>query len=211
MEDKTIVFKDYARMLWKYSWIIVLITLLFTVASAAVTYYVIKPTYQAEAEILVNETNNENGGQLINLDQQLKLVGTYIEILKSPRIMDGVEGEVAKKGYNVNLDQKVQFENVKDTQVIKITVQNESPSTAALIANTYANYFQNNIHDLMKTNNVQLLSAAQSNGTPVKPDPIFNISIAFALGIMISILIIFLLGDPKRLRKKTVIGNKIHS
>lgn len=202
MEDKPIVFKDYARMLWKYSWIIVLITLLFTAASAVMSYYVIKPTYQAQAEILVNETNDEGGGQLINLDEQFKLIGTYTEILKSPRIMNGVEREIAKKGEKENLDQKVQIENVEDTQVIKIIVQNESPEKAAQIANTYANYFQKEIHELMKTDNVQLLSKAKSNNTPIKPKPFFNISIAFVLGIMISLLIIFLLEKPDKKTKK---------
>lgn len=200
MEDKPIVFKDYARMLWKYSFVIVLITGLFTAASAYMSYYVIKPTYQAKAEILINDINDE--GQLVNLDNQFKLIGTYIEILKSPRIIDAVEQEIANNGIKENLDKKVQIANEEDTQVIKIIVENESPENAAQIANTYANYFQKEVLEVMKTDNVQILSEAKSINIPVKPKPFLNISIAFALGLMISLLLIFLLGNPNKKTKK---------
>lgn len=165
MKDKPIVFMDYVKLLWKYSWVLVFITFLFTITSALVTYYVIKPTYQAQAEILVNETmvldGDEGEEQLINLDDQFKLIGTYMEILKSARIMDGVESEIANRGFKENLDQKVIFENVEDTQVIKIIVEHESSERAAYIANTYAAYFQEEITELMKVNNVQILSEAK--------------------------------------------------
>jgi capsular polysaccharide biosynthesis protein len=200
MADKPILFKDYVRILWKYSWVIIVITFLFTVGSAYISFYVMKPTYQAQAEILVNETNEVDEGegeveeQLINLDDQFKLIGTYMEILKSPRIMDGVEREIAKTGNREDLEQKVSFENVENTQVIKIIVENESPEKAAYIANTYALYFQEEIYELMKTKNVHILSEAKTNATPVKPKPFINISISFMLGVMISFLIIFLFG-----------------
>ncbi|MCM3596568.1 Wzz/FepE/Etk N-terminal domain-containing protein [Metabacillus idriensis] len=203
MEDKPIVFKDYASMLWKYSWMIVLITLLFTTASAVMSFYVIKPIYQAQAEILVNEVNDEDEEHFINLDNQFDLMGTYIEILKSPRTVEGVEKELAKAGDMENLEQKVQIEGAEDALVIKIKVQNESPQKAAEIANIYAEYFQKDIQKLMKIDNVQLLSKAKSNYTPVNPNPFFIISIGFVLGIMISSLIVFLLGKPDRKTKNS--------
>lgn len=88
---------------------------------------------------------------------------------------------------------KVQVTSIRDTEVIEIKVQDTNPQLAARIANELSEVFIRRIHEFIKKENVQILDYAVIPTNPIKPRPMLNITIAFVLGVMIGVGLVFLL------------------
>ncbi|MBO8173570.1 MAG: capsular biosynthesis protein [Bacillaceae bacterium] len=189
--------RDIFRIIKKRIWIILVVTLLSSITAAIISYFYITPIYESSTQLLVNksERNPENIYNLSDINTDLKLVDTYSVIIKSPRIMELVVQDLDLNMNAGQLTQKVRVSPVKNSQVISITVQDPDPQMAATIANGVAQVFKKEIVNIMNVDNVQILNTANvgENPAPVKPKPGLNIMIAFVVGIMLSLGIIFLL------------------
>ena len=91
-----------------------------------------------------------------------------------------------------SLRDKVKINSVSDTEIIRITVEDQDPNFAAELANSIAVVFMGEIGSIMKMDNVQFIDMAQVPQNPIKPRPAMNIAISAVLGIMVSVFIIFL-------------------
>ncbi|WP_339060534.1 Wzz/FepE/Etk N-terminal domain-containing protein [Tepidibacillus marianensis] len=196
-EEVTIDLRELLQILKKRIFLIIIVTLLATLASAILSYFVLIPTYEASTEILVNRTETDANTFYSTNDIQtnLKLIETYNVIIKSPRIIDMVISKYNLSLTSEELTQKISVNAVKDSQVMSIVVTDPSQSEAAKIANAVADTFQQEIVKIMRVDNVQVLTNAKvlENPKPVKPQPLLNIAIAFAVGFMTSVGIVFLL------------------
>jgi len=177
--------------------LIVLITLLTTLASGVFSSFFITPIYDASTEILVNKSENEQGSvyNINDINTDLKLISTYSVIIKSPRIIDIVIEEYKFDILEEELVNKIKINTVKDSQVMKITVEDPDQHDAARMANAIAAVFKREIVNIMNVDNVQILTEAKNEAipAPVKPNTTLNIAIAFVLGLMVSVGLSFLL------------------
>ncbi|MEH7467376.1 GNVR domain-containing protein, partial [Priestia megaterium] len=120
---------------------------------------------------------------------------TYNVIIKSPAILDKVKEELNLTRTIDELNNQVTVSSAKDSQVVEITVQDQSPYIAAQIANKTAEVFQTQVSKIMKIDNVSILSKAEvkENVSPVKPQPLLNVAIAIVVGLIVGIGLAFLL------------------
>lgn len=188
--------RDFFEII-KNRWIIiVLITLIVTIATGVASFYFITPIYQAKTEILVNKETVKDSINNQEIQANITLINTYSEVIKSARILDLVGSELQlSENEKASLGKKIKVSSVKNSQVISITVQDSSQKKATLIANTLAKTFKNQIFDIMKIDNVQILAEAKDNpnASPVKPNKKLYIAMALVVGLMISIGIALLL------------------
>ena len=93
------------------------------------------------------------------------------------------------------LNEKITVGSEADSQVVNITVQDPNPHVAAEIANVTAKVFKKEIVNIMNVDNVSILANAivDDGQAPVKPQPLFNMAIAFATGLLVSIGLAFLM------------------
>lgn len=176
--------------------LIVLITMAAVLISGIVSYFVLTPIYQSSTQLLVNQAKSDqpfaNPGEI---QTNLQLINTYNVIIKSPAILDQVNEDL-NLGMTVGqLNEKITVQSEKDSQVVNVTVQDPDPNQAAEIANQVATVFQKEIVDIMNVDNVSILAKAEvgENASPVKPQPLLNIAIAFVVGLMAGVGIAFLL------------------
>jgi len=195
--EQEIDLRQLLAVLRKRLRLIVLITVLATLVSAVVSFFVLTPVYEATTEVLVNKS--EPTDQLLlnaqYIDANLKLVETYKVILQSPRILDKVSAWPGVGYTTEELRARLSIATVKNSQVIAISFQDPDPARAALVVNAVARTFQREIPNIMKVDNVQILTEAQADpdAKPVKPRPILNMALAFVLGLMVSMGLAFLL------------------
>lgn len=159
------------------------------VVSAAVTFYVLKPVYQASTQILVNQKTIENQIDYTLLQSNVDLINTYSGIIKSPAIL---EKAIDKLNINISweeLNQKIKVNNQDNSQIFSVTVENTNAEKAVEIANTISETFQNEIQHIMSVNNVSILAKAElkNNPVPVRPKPLFNITIGIVIGFLAGI------------------------
>lgn len=129
-----------------------------------------------------------NSGQMSQ-----KLVATYSQIVKSERIADAVIEKLDLDLTAAQLNSKVSVSQLGDTEILKITVKDEDPELAALIANTESEVFQKEINDMMEVENVSTIDVAKVPVSPVSPNKLMNIAIATVLGMMVSVGLVFVL------------------
>lgn len=197
-QEETIdLIRELIGILKKRLWMIFVITLIATITSGVVSFYFITPQYEAKTELLVNKENTAQEGAITQqqIDTNRKLMDTYNVIIKTPRILKPVAKEVGMTGKEKTLASIINVAAVKESQVMSVTVTYENPKKAVEIANSVAKVFKEQIVDIMKVDNVQILTEAEYDSTvaPVKPNKTKNIAIAFVVGLMTSVGLAFLL------------------
>ena len=91
------------------------------------------------------------------------------------------------------LNKKISVSQVESTEILKITVKDSDAELAALIANTEADIFKQQINEMMKVDNVSTIDVAKVPENPVAPNKVMNIAIATVLGMMVSVGLVFVL------------------
>ena len=195
MEDKDfITVKDLFNAFKRRIWMIVLITLLTTIASGIYSLYFVTPIYQSFTQILVNQT--QENGQRIDYNQiqsNLQLIETYSDIIKSPMILNIVSTKLELDRPGKKLIDQIEISSGEKSQVFTVTVQDKDPETAANIANTIAETFNEKIPTLMNVGNENILSKAEVNPLPTNPSSKLIIAVGFILGLLTSLGLSFLL------------------
>lgn len=182
---------DLLQENWK---MIVIITIVFVGLAAAGTLFFIDKTYNSSTTLIVGKpegytsTVSDTANEL-RINQQL--VGTYSEIAKSKSVMTQVNSALNLGLSDGQLAEMITISTVNDTELIKISVTSEDPVQAASIANKTAEKFMTSVAELMKINNLQIVDEAVVNSNPVGPNLKLNMAIAFLMGIIISVGIIF--------------------
>lgn len=194
--EESISLKELFLTLKKRMWLIASITIVAVLITGLVSYFVLTPIYSASTQILVNQSKSEESlYQNYEVQTSLQLINTYSVILKSPRILNEVIGELNLSMSADELNEEITVESESDSQVVNITVEDKSPTMAANIANTTAKVFQKNIANIMNVDNVAILAEAtiSDNPTPIKPQPILNMLIGLVVGLMVGVGLAFLL------------------
>ncbi|HEY5537695.1 MAG TPA: Wzz/FepE/Etk N-terminal domain-containing protein [Acetobacterium sp.] len=183
---------DLLRENWK---MILAITVLFMTLAAVFTIFFIDKEYSSSTTLIVGKpegytsTASETASEVLT---NQKLVGTYSEIAKSESVMTEVNKGLGLDMSDSALAKMVSVTTVNETELIEIKVTSKDPVLAATIANKTGAVFMTNVAELMKIDNLQVVDTAMVNRSPVSPNVNLNIAIAFLLGIVASVFIIFI-------------------
>ncbi|WP_100400341.1 YveK family protein [Bacillus sp. FJAT-44742] len=194
--EETISLKEILETLKKRIVMIIAITLAAVGISAAISFFVLTPIYETSTQILVNQSPTEQQTySTSDIDTNRELINTYNVIIKSPTILESVREELGlERSYN-SLNNQINVAAEGDSQVVSISVQDPDPVMAVNIANMTANVFERDIVNIMSVDNVSILSTAEltEEMSPVSPQPMLNMAIAFVVGLMAAVGLAFLL------------------
>jgi capsular polysaccharide biosynthesis protein len=188
--------KELYSIIRKRMGVIVITTILSVLASGVLSFYVLTPVYEASTQILVNQSKDKEALYNFNeVQTNIQLINTYSVIIKSPAILEKVNEDLDLNMSTAALNEKVSVASEQNSQVVNIVVQSESQRKAVEIANKTAEIFQKEIIKIMNIDNVTILakSTISADSGPVKPQPILNIIIAFIIGLMVGLGIVFLI------------------
>ena len=170
------------------------ITLIAAILAAGVSFFLLKPQYEASTTMIVSYKQNQEALMDYNqLQMSQKLATTYSQIIKSNRIADKVIKKLDLDLSSKDLNSKISVSQVETTEIFKITVKDNDPELAALIANTEAEIFKQEINEMMKVDSVSTIDVAKVPESPVAPNKVMNIAIATVLGMMVSVGLVFVL------------------
>lgn len=191
--------KQYLSILRRRIWLIAAMIVMSVAIAGFISYLIMEPIYQASTKLIVNKSEEPGIMQQMDLNTintYLKLIDTYKEIIKTPRIMDIVVERNPEFGLTSEaLIGKVNVSSVNNTQVMTLTVKDPSYVKAANIVNAVFEVFQAEIPLIMNVDNVSILNKAEptKRPKPVEPNPMLNMLIAFVVSSMIAAGIVFLL------------------
>ena len=194
--EETISLQDIFYTLKKRIGLITVTTIAAIIIAAIISFFMITPMYQATTQILVNQQNTPSQQVTTSeIQTNLQLINTYSEIIKSPAILDIVIAELDLDLTASQLSSKIAVSNANNSQIVSVSVQDANHAVATDIVNTVSEVFKEEVTDLMKVDNVNILSPAVhvENPVPVSPNKTLNMAIAAVLGLMIGVGIAFLL------------------
>lgn len=189
--------REYINIIWRRLWIIFLTTVLLVVGSGILSYFILEPEYETFTTFMLSKPNMRMGSNEaigyndIILNQ--KLVFTYGEIAKSRLVSSKVINNLGLNITPEELRKKVKVSLIEDTEIIKISVNHTVPELAAKIANETSKVFEENIVNMLKVENIQVIDKAEVPIKAVSPKPELNMLIAGILGIMTGMFLVFLL------------------
>lgn len=187
---------EYFYIIKKRFLLIILITLATTLTSAVLSYFVIKPTYKADISVIIGKTESDDNAPRQSYNDIMmyqKMVKTYSQIAQSRTVAEDV-----KKKLNLDISageilSMVSVAPKGDTEFLNLTVKSKDGQLAVNIANQLARSLKEIGISLNNSDNVKLLDEAQLPTRPDSPKPLLNIAIAFFIGLMISVGLVFLL------------------
>lgn len=193
--EETIDLREYFAIIKKRFWIIALLAIISALISGVISFFMLNPVYEAKSTLIVNTEKNEET-QMITGDQfnvTQKLAVTYGEIIKSRSVLDDVIKNLKLDDEYGDLVKNVTVSPVKDTQIISISVQDTNKEKARDIANEIPKVFEKEAKRITKANDVQVIDKATLPKNPIKPNKVMNVLIAFVLGTMIGLFVVFLI------------------
>lgn len=185
--------KELLNMFWEKKVLIIAITLIFMVIGILYTVLFTTPMYSASTTLVLvssgNTANNQTSNAITTTDITMnsKLVSTYSVLIKSDNVARQVISNLGLKINESYLKKNIKVTSEDDTEVIRISVTNEDPKTAAKIANEIVPVFTALVKETYKIENVQVIDKAEVNNTPSNINHTKDVVIFAFIGIVISV------------------------
>ncbi len=192
--------------------ILFIITVITVVTSCIYVILFKTPLYQSYTTIALARTNESESAGITQNEIALnqKLVSTYRIIIKSKRILNQVIRNLNLQISFNELNKAVKVSNEKDTEVIRITVEYETPVLAKSIADEIAKVFSSEIVKIYKIENVTVIDEGEVASIPFNINITKQIIYSAIAGIALSCIIIFIIyyfdttiKSPEEVEEKT--------
>ena len=194
MEEQVISISEIFEALKKRWILIASITIIATLVSGILSFFVINPTYETSSKVFIGK-EEANSEAYNNNDIQMyqKLLQTYAEIIKTNEVIDDA---INKTGFEISVGEVKQgltVSPIADTQILQVKYKNKNPEIAKDILENLINEFIVLAEELVPNGNVRIIERVQLPKNPVEPNKMMNIAIGFLLGLMTSIGLVFLI------------------
>ena len=176
-----------SRLLW-----MILAIVMIVIIGNVYTILTRVPMYQSNTTIvLVGESKKEYSQTDSQLNQNL--IGTYSEIITSRKVLQQVIDNLKLKMTVDELSQNITTSSVEDTEIIRITVNNEKKKMAAKIADEVADVFSDEIQDIYNLENVAIIDKAEVAKEPYNINYVKDNVIYLMIGVVLSFGVVFVM------------------
>ncbi|MBX4270572.1 YveK family protein [Clostridium estertheticum] len=196
-EEMNVSIEDYLTIIKERLLLIGTITLATIIIAGILSFFVIKPTYEASTSIIVGKpqaTTNQSAQLNSDVTMYQNLLITYSEIAKSDLVARGALDEL--KG-NLTIDQikaGVTVTPKTGTQILMITAKGKDPEEAFKVVNAISTSFVESTKKVYPTGgDIQVMDKAVIPLKPISPNKKLNLVIGLFLGLMLSLGVVFLL------------------
>jgi len=179
---------QYLALLSRWWWLLIAGA---TIAGAAAFFVTstIAPTYRASATLLINQV--ETPGSIVYSDvlTSERLTKTYRELITKRPILESVVAQSGEPGLTVDeLASKLDTHAVKDTQLVTVSVSDQSPARAARLANQVAQTFvqEESSDALTRAGTTRVVEPASVPSVPISPNLRLNVALAVLMGIVLA-------------------------
>lgn len=176
-----------SRLLWMLLAIVVIVIIgnVYTILTRV-------PMYQSNTTIVLVGESKKGYSQT---DSQLNqnLIGTYSEIITSRKVLQQVIDNLKLKMTVDELSQNITTSSVEDTEIIRITVNNEKKKMAVKIADEVASVFSEEIQDIYNLENVAIIDKAEEADEPYNINYVKDNVIYLMIGVVLSFGVVFVM------------------
>ena len=151
---------------------IIIVTLVCCLIGGIYTKFLTIPMYKSSTTVILGSNQEGTGITQSDISINNNLVSTYAEIIKSRRVLEQVQKELNESYTYKELASEISVSSINNTQIIKITVEDNNALNAKIIANLVAKVFTVEVPELYNLDNVHILDVA------IEEDEPYNINVA---------------------------------
>lgn len=186
MNDENINIRDILEALKKKWQLIVSITLAATIIATVVSFFVIKPKYEASTRLFIGKTTGEedkySSSDIVMYQNMLK---SYAEAIKTNDLVSR-----AFKDSELDVDAKSALSGLTvtpmaATQILSITYTGEDKQEAKDVIQAISDEFVIYSKELYSNANVEIIEKVTLPESPISPNKKLNIAMAFVVGLII--------------------------
>ena len=196
------------KVLWKRKFSIILVALVFAIATFGYSAFLAKKEYQSTSRIYVVSRQNQDNNALTNSDLQAGsyLVKDYREIILSQNVLSQAIEELKLDMTPAELSKKISVSVPTDTRILSITAKDGNPKEAARIANGLRNVAAEKIISVTKVSDVTTLDEAEVPQSPSSPNIRRNVLLGFiaGAGLMVVLMIVVEVLDDRVKRPEDI-------
>ncbi len=170
----------------------ILITIIFILLGIVYTLTMVKPRYKSSTKLILakTETTSENGKEITSSELTLnqKLISTYSEIVKTKSVLRQVIDNLDLDLTEETLEKSISIKLKNDTDMIEITITNDNPENAAIIANEVAKVFSAKVAEVYNINNIKVMDKAEVDNSPYNINHPKDVAIFALVGIVVAVI-----------------------
>ena len=151
---------------------IIIATLVCCLIGGIYTKFLTIPMYKSSTTVILGSNQEGTGITQSDISINNNLVSTYAEIITSRRVLEQVQKELNESYTYKELASEISVSSINNTQIIKITVEDNNALNAKIIANLVAKVFTVEVPELYNLDNVHILDVA------IEEDEPYNINVA---------------------------------
>ncbi len=166
-------------------WLILACGLVTGIAGFCISFFLLTPQYESTTKVYI--LNKQDNSTITYSDMQLgtQLTKDYAELIKSRDVLETVIENCGLMESYKNFAGRVTVTNITDTRIIAITVRDEDPAMAQLIADEIRKEAADHIKNVT---DVQAVNVAEEANLPLEPaDP--SIPKWTVIGMMLGLLL----------------------
>jgi len=145
--DGSIDIRKYVFLIWQWLWLIFLIAAL----AGGLAFYIstrMVPIYATTTDLLVSEASSDRVSDYDVVRTSERLALTYSDLMVNEDILQEVIDKLSLQIVFEDLKDMVDIRTVRDTQIMKVTVEGTDPDQIANIANSIVSVFINRIYSI---------------------------------------------------------------
>jgi capsular polysaccharide biosynthesis protein len=180
---KEINLKDFLKVMKARLWLIIVMTVLATLAGYLYsTFFKPTPLFASSTRLVVGATKDTD-------------MSTLKVLMKDSTVLEKVSKELQYTRSPGMLATEITAGDIDSSQVVSISVIDPDPRMAAQIANLTASTFKSEAANILNYRNIRLLAEAKENPTPINPSNNHKIIYSAIFGLVVGIGLAFFLNS----------------
>lgn len=196
-EESSIDLREFWAIIKKRWVYIVSITAIAVVFAGILSFFVLKPTYESETTIIIGNAPNQDSQKEQSNSNDIymyqKLMKTYAAIAKSDSVADKTAQRLGGTYTVKDIQDNLKVSPETDTQILDLKYDSHDANESQKVLNTLSDAFMEESQAKYPTDNIKVLDKAKVPLKPIKPKKKLNIAIAFCIGFLASIGVVFVM------------------
>ncbi|MCW2868014.1 MAG: lipopolysaccharide biosynthesis [Marmoricola sp.] len=185
--------KDYWKTI-RHRWKVILLCLLVTVAAASLLTWQTTPLYASSTRLFISTSPSDTSDAYTGNLFATQRITSYAALVKDRPLAERVADDLGGSLDPDTLSGEVSATVDPDTVILQITATDADPVAARDIAQAYAEQLKLLVVDLETLDvkqvplvRVSIVDNAQIASSPVSPQPVRNLGLAFILGVLLGV------------------------
>jgi len=153
------------------------------------------PIYRASTTLLINQTQTPGVIAYNDILTSERLTKTYSELVTKRPVLEEVISLVGQPKDAETLRDMVSVSVIRDTQLLRLSVESDDPALSTILANATAQAFiaENDMKDLSRPGGVSVVELATEPTSPVKPQVGLSVVLGLIAGLVVAAGLVLLM------------------